>query len=139
MEMLEFIDNSGKVVEHVFESIVDCINSCQCPHVVGAPKQYVGEAKICALRVAAVVGFIPECEETCNTSDENGYIWDGTMLSTFEIALLRRGEDSPVVKRGDLNLRTQLLKHVSKWKEDLTASQSEYLELDQANIFSFSI
>ena len=143
METLEFINNSGNVFEHVFDSMVDNISRGKCPHVDGVPEEYISEAKLLAIRIVAAVGCIPEAEEALNKKRIGG--GNSTQMShsvnsmqnLYELALLHalQGKNHPVLKIGDSE---ELLTHVSKWL-DLTVSHSECLEVDQSDIISLCI
>ena len=138
LERLEFINSSGNVIEHVFESMVDCITKGECPHVIGVPKRDIQRATLYAMHIVAAVGCIAESEAALDKKPFAHYRGEYTLLGigTFEIAMLRQGIDNLIVNRE--SVRTQSLINVSK-ELDLTVSQSEYMEFDRRDLISYCI
>ena len=138
LERMEFIDDSGNIIDDVFERMVDCIANGECPHVKGMPKKYIAKAKLYALHVVAAVGCIEESERSLSKEPHAHYRGYGRLLNlgTFEIAMLRQGVDSTIVNRR-YNI-ARALTHVSKELE-LSVSNSECVELDQTDLVSYCI
>ena len=71
-EYLEYITHTGKLDNDLFEKILKCIETGQCPHVAGAPERAIAETKLRSLNIAAAIGTLqPFGERTFNAFQGN--------------------------------------------------------------------
>ena len=55
-EYLDYIDESGEIIEDIFKDVVACIDKGQCPHVDGVNSDFVTESRLSALHILAASG-----------------------------------------------------------------------------------
>ena len=83
-EYLEYISNSGKIDEILFEKIEQCISEGKCPHVDQVPQTFTKEAGIYGVNIAAAVGTWDAFANQSNQISHYGRIY-GKKSSLFSL------------------------------------------------------
>ena len=55
-EFLDYISDTGEILEEIYEKIVQCIINGECPHAVYAAKEDITETRVYGIHIAAAAG-----------------------------------------------------------------------------------
>ena len=103
-EYVTYISESGKLDESIFAKIEQCILAGKCPHVDNAPHDYIKEASIYGINIAAAVGTWNVFTNQGNRNRYFGMLYRTKSslfrLGPFETAIIRnpKFETMPLMK-----------------------------------------
>ena len=86
-EFVDYITKFGSINEDIYEKILLCVLAGNCPHVYNVPPEYIHEASVYAVHIAAVAGNYRALEMSLKPS--NDLIGALFRLNAYQLILMK--------------------------------------------------